>query len=175
MWPTLIVDIGELIRNQKPYIAVHYSLLIWTVVVQVGLALALVVLAHNVPTWLAKLPSRVTSRMPNWLCASTTGVMTLDGIWFDLFRRSVPPGKAPWVHLRLTDGTHIKGYVALYTTASKPENREIAVKKPDKSGDMRLTDPTMAPPNQILRRQWDYIVVRGDEISYMRVAYVNEH
>jgi hypothetical protein len=171
-WPGLIVDTGELIRNQKGYIAVHYSLLIWTVVVQVGLALLLVVLAHCIPGWLAKLPSPWTKWMPNWLCARTRGVMSSDGIWFDVFRRKAPPGTAPWVHLRLTDGTHIRGYVAFYTAATKPENREIAVEKPKDDGDMRLVDPSLNPANQILRRRWNYIVVGGDQITYMRVQYL---
>jgi hypothetical protein len=171
-WPRFLFDPGEFIRNEKLYVSQHYSIVGWSLALQVGLALALVLLVHSVPSWLAQLPRRLTGWMPNWLCDRWRGQMTSGGIWFDIFRRDVPAGKAPWVHLRLTDGSYIKGYVAHYTPSQKPENREIAVEKPAETGDMRIMDVKMSPSSQILRRQWNYIVVRGDEITYMRVAYL---
>lgn len=168
-----LVNTGEFIRTGEAYVLRNYGLIGWTLGLQVALALALVLLAHFVPVWLAKLPFRYTKWMPNWLCSRWRGEMTSEGIWFDVLRRHVPTGKAPWVSLRLTDGSQIRGYVSHYTPSSKPEGREICLEKPAEAGDMRIVDTKMSPRAQHLGRQWRYIVVRGDEITYMRVTYLD--
>lgn len=72
----------------------------------------------------------------------------------------------------MTSGSFVKGYVLSYTPASTPQKREICIGKPqDDDGDMRVLDLKLSPPNQNLHRRWDRIIVRGDEIAYIRVAY----
>lgn len=171
-WPRFLFDPGEIVRGGAKFISDNFSLTIWALAIYVGLALVLVALAHLLPVWINKLPNRCTRRMPNWMCARWRGQMTSEGIWFDVFRKNVPLGKAAWVQVRLTDGSYVKGYVAAYTPASTPEKREICIQKPaDGAGDMRIHDLKMKPPNQNLKGRWDYVIVRGDDISYMRVAY----
>jgi hypothetical protein len=67
----------------------------------------------------------------------------------------------------------VGGYVAYYTSGSKPENREIALEKPSAVGDFDIDDLKLDPPRQNLKRRWAYVVVRGDEITYMKVRYIN--
>ena len=76
--------------------------------------------------------------------------------------------------LRLTDGSQIRGYVSHYTPSPKPENREIALIRPTgEGGHILITDVKLNPAERKLGSEWEYVVVRGDEITYMDVTYLD--
>jgi hypothetical protein len=163
-----VMDPGAYLRDPKAYTSQHYNLLIWTIILEVSLALLLVMLVHFLPVWIAKLPPKLTG---GWVGpTSTYGVMT-GGIWFEILRKRVPKDTEVWVSLRLTDGSQVSGYVSHYTSSAKAENREIAVQKPKNFGDMTIRDTKLVSPKRYLGRNWEYIIVRGDEITCMEVSY----
>jgi hypothetical protein len=174
--PGWMVDLGAYLRDGKNYYGQHYNLVIQTVALEVLLAIALVGLYHWIPLWLAKyVPAGwFREHLPEWLCPSgPQGSMSREGIWYKLLRKNEPEGKSTWVSLRLSDGSRVGGYVAYYTSGAKPENREIALEKPSAVGDFDIDDLKLDPSRQNLKRRWAYVVVRGDEITYMKVRYIN--
>ena len=50
------------------------------------------------------------------------------------------------------------------------ENREIALEKPTEE-DMEIDDLKLSPSRQNPEKRWAYVVVRSDEITYMKVQY----
>ena len=82
----------------------------------------------------------------------------------------VPTGKTPWVNLKLTDGTDIWGFLKYYSPQEKLENREIVVQNDNVGKQMAIR--LDAGSERVSQDAWKSIVVRGDQIRYMKVDYV---
>lgn len=89
-WPRFLFSPNEFARSGMKFAGDNLYLVVWAMVIHVGLALLLVILAHLIPAWIEKLPTPMTKWMPDWLCARYRGKMTSEGIWFDVFRKDVP-------------------------------------------------------------------------------------
>jgi hypothetical protein len=177
--PTWIFDLGQYLRDSKGYVSKSYGVIIRTVALEVVLALVIVGFVYSVPVFVGRLarllPPKLTGWIPESLRAVTSfGEMSSGGIWFDVLRRRVKQGKKTWVCLRLTDGSRICGYVSHYTSAIKYEEREIALVKPTGEGAfISVSDTKLDPPQQNLGQEWEFVVVRGNEISFMQVTYLD--
>ena len=109
------------------------------------------------------------SLLTDWLLRrSAPGRIVPGSVWFSLFREHRPDGSTPWVHLRLKDdGTEIWGFIGDYTPDQKLENRELILEQPRLQYRRPGGDTTLLP-------SWAFITVRGEEIAWMKVQYIED-
>ena len=152
LWrPDLLPDPGRWLREKGRYLEAHYRLIAAFAVVELLLALALALTADRL------------------LRRRATGEIVPGGIWFQILRVDRPKNKVPWVSVQLTDKTQIAGFLNYYTAAEKLENREIALK-----GNVQGRGLKLKVGNSETRLDdWDTVVVRGDQIAYLKVMYLN--
>ncbi|MGD1237500.1 DUF6338 family protein [Mycobacterium seoulense] len=167
-------------RDSKTYLATSYTAMIWTVVIEVLIAFALVYILDFV--FATKLHLRFLDRLPAPLQKAMSPTIQKHGLWWELFENRFwrKDGKVPLLRIRLSDGSRVAGYLAGYTTYDKLENAEIAVTKGEGRGtqmlmlDRKDSDPNDATiGNQPKPIPDDVVWIRGEDISYIKVEYAN--
>ena len=113
-----------------------------------------------------------------------TGNIRPGGLWFRLLRENVPKDCSVWAHVRLTDGTTFWGYVRNYTPGEALEEQELALE----GIELTQQDPApatpskcrscgvrgaVAPPQVVIGRDWETVILRGEDIRYIRVVYMH--
>jgi hypothetical protein len=146
--PDAVLDAAAWIEHGKKYVSANVGLVGRTLLIELGLALALATIAD-----------RLFRR-------SAPGQISPGSVWFQLFRQRRPAGATPWLHVRLDDETEIWGFVGDYSADQRLENRELTIRGP-KLQYRRRGDTT----NEALS-SWSSILLRGDSIVWMKVAYV---
>ena len=172
-FPTFLLDLGAYSRNRDEYVSAHYTAVIWTVVLQVLIAFALVFLTDQYLA--AGIPSKLNEKLPDRLQKVISTDIVQHGIWWDLFvvavKKGEQKGKIAQLNIRLTDGSRVVGFFLTCTPYDDFEKAEIAIKRG--SGPMLLLD-TEDPLEQKSSKKLendDVIWVRGEDISYIRVQY----
>lgn len=151
IWPWLMPDPGRWLRDPKTYVASHYRVVAGFFLAELVLACALAVGSE-------------------WVLGRRQGPTIRSApIWHRAFRQELPKEKgkkyAPFVGLRLSDGTEFGGFVAGYSTEYKLADRELELAPPLIR---RLPDE---PSPQELPSDWKRIIIRGPEIRDLWVAY----
>lgn len=149
--PSWLPDVRLWIAQPTPYFRVHYALISWA-------ALAGLVLAFGFAT------------LADQLNKKRSGNIRPEGMWFQLFRTDRPDHTVPWVSLRLTNGGEIAGFLAYFVPSDDPQLREIALRHNNEGTGLQLRKADGQAIEQL--DQWSSIVVRGDQISYLKVRYL---
>lgn len=148
---TWVVDSGRWLTDGQAYVSTHLGQVTATVLVFVGISLALSLVAD----WVLR--------------RSAPGRIVPGSVWFSLFRQHRPDGATPWVHLRLKeDGTEVWGFVGDYTPDQKLENRELVLEQP------RLQYRRSGQDRNTMLPAWSFISVRGEDIAWMKVQYIQD-
>jgi hypothetical protein len=148
--PSWMPDLGAWLRDGSPYATSHYRLLLRAAIIEIGLATSLAVTADAL------------------LGRKSTRSLVEYNILYHALRAKRPPSTTPWLRVKLRDETEIYGYLSAYTQEPSLENQEIALRSPlkvrTKAGDEEL-------------HQWARIVIRGDQIAFLAVTYLdtNDH
>jgi hypothetical protein len=148
--PGLMPSPGQWLRHPHPYIVEHYRLIIRTLVLEVGLASGLALIAAHVllpRTW------RGTQARPH----NTISVV--------LHETATEPS-APFVQLRTCHGTLFSGLVAAHDHSGPRADRQIALRPPlavQRPGD---ESPHPIPPG------WQRVVLPVADVAEMHVAFV---
>jgi len=146
--PGWVVDAPAWLNGGTDYVADNVAVVTRTVGLFAGLALIMVVAVDLA------------------LLRSPSGRIVAGSIWFSLFRRHLPEGARPWLHLRLIDETEVWGYAGDYTPEQQLDNRELLVEAPALEYRRKgQKDSTPLP-------DWSFIAVRGESIVWMKVQYI---
>jgi hypothetical protein len=145
---SVVVDPARWILYGSRYVHGNLELVATTLLLELAIALILAVLLD----WLLR--------------QSAPGRIVPGSIWFQLFRQGCPEGATPWLHLKLKDETEVWGFVGDYTPDQKLENRELTIFGP------KLQYLRKGEAQKKSLHSWSSFAVRGDEISWMKVAYV---
>lgn len=178
-FPTALFDPAAYSHDSKTYLKTFFTAVIWTVVIEVFIAFALVLITDLI--FVTKLHSKLSRRLPKWVrkAVSSSGLRK-PGIWWQLFEYGDWRNKntIPQLSIRLSDGSRMSGYLAMYTTYNKFENAEIAITKGiGEDIKMRMLDQKESDPNDATTDRKpkelpdDVVWVRGEDISYIKVKY----
>lgn len=147
----LLPDPAAWLAGGNTYLASNYHLVALALLIEVVLACGLAVSAHAV---LSK--------------AGFGRARIMDGsIWFHAMRSHVPNNATHvMLHLRLTDGTRVKGVLRRYTHGEKLDDQELLL-----GGD---TLELARPGGDFVRigSRSDFLIVRGERIAVMSGVYI---
>jgi uncharacterized protein DUF6338 len=147
--PELMPDPGAWLEQGHRYVNEHYRLIARTFLIEIAIAAALALLA-------------------DWLLSGTArGRIVPGSLWFHLLRMQRPENTVPWIHARLKDETEFWGYLGDYTPEEKLENRELSIVGP------KLQMRRKGETTNTLLDTWASVAVRGDEINFLRITYVD--
>jgi uncharacterized protein DUF6338 len=169
---TGLFDPGAYNNNHKAYLATYLTATIWTVVLEVLIALGLAFLTDLF--FVAKLDSKLRAKLPKSINKAISPYIQKHGIWLHLFKdlewRS--RDEIPQLSIRLSDGTKIVGYLAMFTPYDTFEKAEIAIKRGEgDSGRILLHDRTKPGQEKLLPISDDVVWVRVEDISFIKVKY----
>lgn len=173
-FPTVLFDVGAYSRDSAGYVKSHYSAVIWTVILEVLIAFALVVLVDRICA--TKLNLRLYQRLPRPVQKIVATHIRRHGIWWDILVASVPEGKIAQLSIRLSDGSRVAGFFHMCTAYTRFDKAEICIKRGEQ-GPMLLLDTNDTNEQKLERREFkrlendDFVWVRGEDISYMKVQY----
>lgn len=164
-----LFDLGAYSQDSTGYVKAHYTAVIWTIVLEVLIAFALVLIVDQISA--AGAYSKLYRKLPKAIQTILGTYIRQHGIWWDMLVASKPDGTIPWLSIRLSDGSRIGGYHHMSTAYDTFDKTEIAIKQ-GRPGPMLLLDTQdkKNPNGQQLDDQ-DIIWVRGDDISYIKVEY----
>jgi hypothetical protein len=145
---SVVVDPVKWLRYGNRYVNDNLGLVAVTLLLELVIALSLAVLLDFL------------------LRKSAPGRIVPGSIWFQLFRQGCPAGATPWLHLKLKDETEVWGFAGDYTPDQKLENRELTIFGP------KLQYKRKGENQNRLLDSWSSFAVRGDEINWIKVAYV---
>jgi hypothetical protein len=146
--PDWMPDPGLWLRRGHTYLNDHYRLIARALIVAILISLSFALLF-------------------DWLFAGrATGRIVSGSLWFHLFRTQRPKGTIPWIYVRLKNDTQFWGYLGQYTPEQKLENREISIVGPKLQTQQKGA-------GKVSLDNWASVAVRGDEISFMRVTYMD--
>lgn len=177
---TALFDPAAYNHDNKTYLNTFYTAMIWTVVIEVLIAFALVYILDLI--FATKLQLRLLNCLPKPIQRAMSPAIQKHGLWWELFENKFwrKDGKVPLLRIRLSGGSRIAGFLAGYTTYDKLENAEIAITKGEGEGtQMLMLDRTDSDENDAtLGKQAkpipeDVVWVRGEDISYIKVQYAD--
>jgi hypothetical protein len=177
-FPTDLFDLGAYSRDSMGYVKSHYTPVLRTVVFEVLLAFTLVVVVDRINA--AKPYSRIYQTLPKPLRRVLASDIRRHGIWWDILVASRPKGQIAQLNIRLSDGSRVIGFFHMCTAYDSFDKAEICIKR-GAAGPLLLLDtqdPNEQKPEGRKSRQLDqddFIWVRGEDISYMRVRYKPVH
>jgi uncharacterized protein DUF6338 len=148
IWQSALLDPADWLSNGMTYVAAHPGLMGRSLVLELLLAIGLAVATD----W--------------YLRRSAPGQIVGGSIWFQTFRRRRPEGTTPWVHVKLDDETELWGYVGDYTSDPDLAKRELTLTGPK----LRYRRKGATADEHL--DSWSSVSLRGDKISWMKVAYV---
>lgn len=99
-----------------------------------------------------------------WLGRKTPGRLRPESAWHRAFRGDVPSGTAPFVRVRMSNGSTYLGHVGYFTPALEAEGRELALVPPLWSG-----APGQSPSP--MPSEWQRIIVKGEDVVAIMVRY----
>jgi len=179
---TALFDPAAYNRDNKGYLDTFYTAMIWTVVVEVLIAFALVFIVDLIVVtrfYLKLLKFVPKSKQKVW-----SPKVRKHGLWWQLFEKGSwrEEDKIPLLRIRLSDGSRIAGFLAGYTASDKFENTEIVIAQGEvKGSEMRMLDRADSDDaSDVTSRKKakpiadDYVWVRGEDISYIGVRYVDK-
>ncbi|WP_373122358.1 DUF6338 family protein [Mycobacterium marinum] len=168
-------------HDNKTYLNAFYTATIWTIVIEVVIAFALVYIVDIF--FATKFHLRLLACLPAPIRKVLLPTIQKHGLWWELFETKFwrAEGKVPLLRIRLSDGSRIAGFLASYTTSyDKLENAEIAITKGEGEGtqmlmldrtDSDVNDPTIGKEAKPIPE--DVVWVRGGDISYIKVQYAD--
>lgn len=149
--PSLTVDPGRWLREGGGYAADNLARVTASVFGVVLLACTLALFVD----WLLRRPA--------------PGQIQPGSIWYALFRLHRPPHTHVRLHMRLNDGSQVVGYLGDYTPEHILENRELVLR----GGSLQLR-PKEGETDLQHGRNWQFVTVRGSEVTWMRVGYIGQ-
>jgi hypothetical protein len=179
-FPTGLFDPAAYVRDDKGYLNSYYRAVGWTVILEVSIAFALVILVDQISA--AKLLSKIYAKIYPKIPKAVRKILSTDirknGLWFELFQ-AIPEEKMTLLKIRLSDGSRMSGYFHGCTAYDTFKDAEIAIKK-SKTSPMWMLDRQdsigqQQPYTQDSQKLDDHVIwVRGDDISYIKVKYVDK-
>lgn len=145
--PDWMPDARRWIDEGKGYFEGHYRLIARAGLLALLIASGLAILADK------------------WLQKESSGNIRSTNLWYEVFRTDRPLATIPWLVVRLNDGTKVFGFLSQYTTVSKIDEREIALKGPD-------LEVRSADGKSVHMTDWAQLVIRADAIQYFAVQFV---
>jgi hypothetical protein len=156
-------------HDTKSYLKTHYTSVLWTIILEVLIAFIFVALADRIAY--ERLYRRLYPRLPKGMQkVLPEAKIRRYGIWYDLLQAEKPKGKIAWLSIRLSDGSRIGGFFYQCTAYDKFDGAEIALTRGTTcAGSMKLRD--VYQQDEINMNAQDFIWVRGEDISFMKVEY----
>lgn len=173
-FPAFLFDLGAYSRDSAGYVKSHYTAVIWTVILEVLIAFALVLAVDRISA--AKLHSWIYRKLPSSIQKIVATYIRRHGIWWDILVASVPEDKIPQLSIRLSDGSRVAGFFHMCTAYNTFDKAEICIKRGEQ-GPMLLLDGQDPSEQNLEVKQFkqlvndDFIWVRGEDISYIKVQY----
>ncbi len=147
--PTLLPDVRSWLRNSRNYLPDHFGVVSRFLLLELGVALLLAVLAD--------LALGVRRR-------STIRPLSA---WYRVFRAELPHGGQPFVRVRVDDGTEYCGVLAAYSPDYALADRELVLASP-----LTLRRPDEPSPTPLADPPWKRVVIRGPAVQDLWVAYI---
>ena len=173
IFPAVLVDPVAYNNDNKSYLKLHFTAIVWTVALEVIIALGLVFITDLIVV--AKLHLKLLRHLPASVQRSISPFIRKHGIWWHLFEDEFwrKGDKVPRLHVRLSDGSKIVGFLAMFTPYDTFDKTEIAITRGQgQNGRMQLLDRTAPIEEQKFKPINDDVIwVRVDDISYLRVKY----
>ncbi|MEU0880613.1 DUF6338 family protein [Lentzea sp. NPDC005914] len=159
-FPHQLIDSRLLVQFGAVYLRDNYRVVAATLAAELAVACLLPLLWHIAPRPSAR--SRVS--------------FAATSLWFEDFRANCPPGSRPWVHVQLTDGTSFYGFVRSSSVDGPVADRELSLEgvhmareDPDTDDDSYEDEPV------VIGDEWESVIIRGSEIRYIAVQYIDRH
>jgi len=147
--PAWMPDPGQMFRDRSGYDSAHYRLLARGLLIEVGIAFALVWLFHCL----------LTAR------SGGTSIRPISA-WSRAMRHEVPAGTEPAVWVRMTDGQEWMGLVHDFSADLETSGRELV-----------LAQPLFSNPGagfSAVKQGWQRVVLDGGSVQALSVQYWNK-
>lgn len=147
----LVPDVPAWIAGGNRYISQHFTAVFAGISLEVAIASALGIAVAWLMTW------------------RSDASISRRGVWYQVLRHETPPGKRPWVHVRLDDETEFWGYLRHYTPECGAAVREIVL-----GGTTLAWRRKGEVARSTIGHSWDAVCVNADRIQYLRVIYTSD-
>jgi hypothetical protein len=149
--PHWLPDVDRWINCGASYAKAHYRLILRAVLLELLIAGAAVVL--------------LDLALSKW--GSGQGELSSTSVWYHVFRTDRPADHGSWVHAKLSDGSEIWGFVQWYTYDNSLDDRELSLSGPG----LKIKRTPDSEAQEL--PEWNSLIVRGSDITYMTVSYVS--
>lgn len=149
---SLFASISDWLTHGNVYVGQNPILVSRTLLAVVATSTLLAALAHALIEWVAK---------------KSDQRIVKTSVWYQLFIEDVPKGKAPWVGMKLADGSHAWGFVDFFTVDKElaVADREISLRGPG------LTTQGASAESAKTEDYWERLCYRAEDISWLKVKY----
>lgn len=149
--PGLMPSAGQWLGAPHSYVTAHYRLIARTLVLEVGLASCMALIAAR-----GLLPRQ-------WRCSQSRPHSTISVV---LHETATEPSSVPFVQLRTVQGTLFTGIVASHDASGPRNDRQIALRPP-----LSVHRPGADTASSL---RWPRLVLPVADIAEMHVTYVRE-
>jgi hypothetical protein len=172
-FPTGLFDPVAFHSDSKSYLKSYFTAIVWTVALEVLIALVLVFITDLFIV--ANLHVKLLVHLPPSVQKAISPYIRKHGIWWHFFEDAAwrKESTIPRLNIRLSDGTKIVGFLAMFTPYNTFDKTEIAITRGQgENGRMQLLDRKAPAAEQEFKTINDDVVwIRVEDISYLRVKY----